>query len=241
MYQISRNQKIAENPRNFTPKELPEAFLCQVNATHILKLFPLGTDIYVWSLSLSFWLVVPNFEIVSTSSAHVYIVSVQLWVCNEMVLGRRDRLVQGDLHRGRCDPPMQWVETHAQPYQHYSGLKGPFDPGCFTPRQIFQANWKSIVQDGKCCIEFEKKVVFIQSARNTVPSSLKTSILKKLVPIYFIRILKAVTKQSINNLEYAAFLILPVEIKFFSFCQTFFSFKDTSGGTIMETKSHWPF
>ena len=110
---------------------------------------------------------------------------------------------------------MQWVETHAQPYQHYSGLKGPFDPGCFTPRQIFRANWKSIVQDGKCCIEFEKKVVFIQSARNTVPSSLKTSILKKLVPIYFIRILKAVTKQSINNLEYAAFLILPVEIKFF--------------------------
>ena len=48
-------------------------------------------------------------------------------------------------------------------------------------------------------------------------NSLKTSILKKLVPIYFIRILKAVTKQSINNLEYAAFLILPVEIKNFFF------------------------
>ena len=55
----------------------------------------------------------------------------------------------------------------------------------------------------------------------------------------FIRILKAVTGQSINNLENAAFL-LPLEIIYFflSFRRTFFSFKDNSGGTIMETKWH---
>ena len=66
-------------------------------------------------------------------------------------------------------------------------------------------------------------------------NSSKTFILRKLVPIYFIGILKAVTKQSINNLENAAFLLLPFEITyFFSIHRTFFSFKDISGGTIME-------
>ena len=42
-------------------------------------------------------------------------------------------------------------------------------------------------------------------------NSLKTSILRKFVPIYFIRILKAVTEQSIKNIENEAFL-LPFEI-----------------------------
>ena len=51
------------------------------------------------------------------------------------------------------------------------------------------------------------------------------------------KILKGATELSLSNRENAVFL-LTFEIKFF-FCfpQTFF-FKDTSGATIIETKSH---
>ena len=42
-------------------------------------------------------------------------------------------------------------------------------------------------------------------------------ILRKLIPIYFIRILKAVTNSLSTNLENAAFLLLPFEVTYFLF------------------------
>ena len=58
---------------------------------------------------------------------------------------------------------------------------------------------------------------------------------KKIAPIYLTKILKAATELAINNLEDAAFLST-IEISFF--LDRHFSFKDTSGETIVETKSH---
>ena len=61
--------------------------------------------------------------------------------------------------------------------------------------------------------------------------SLKTSILRKLIPIYFIKVLKDATERSINNPENAAFL-LTFEINYFLFSSNSFLSKTSLEGPL---------